>query len=198
MLVENENTSMGVSLLSDTLGLSHLQPEGSCRGQETVMSTDRLQVKQAGQVSSSWKGHVVGKGQNRTGQVRHFTWVFPAGLLGDTPPPKNPTKVVGFTTSTCVLLSFPNFFSQRLQVRALLVLHSFLALPHPTQPRDPAFCTPQIWFEVGVSYAFLPKAIAPTITPADSISSPLPRSPLPRPQCPVPRPFRGLRLVHHL
>lgn len=64
----------GVSLLSGTPGLSHVQPEGSCRGQEAVLSSDCLQVKQAGQVSPSWKRHVIGKGRNRMSQVRHFSW----------------------------------------------------------------------------------------------------------------------------
>lgn len=72
---------------------------------------------------------------NRTGRVRHFFWVFPAGLFGE--HPQESAQGVGFTTSTCSLHSFLNFFSQGLQFLALLKL--FLTLLHPTQWRAPAF-----------------------------------------------------------
>lgn len=127
---------------------------------------DCHQVKQARQVSPSWKGHVVGKGRHRTSQVS-ISWVFPEGLLGDTP--KESHQGCWFHHLRMSLVSLPELPSPRTPCPpgpSLLELFPHSSAPPPTPNGDPPFCVlPKMWFKVGVSYPFLPKAISPTIDP---------------------------------
>lgn len=101
---------------------------------------------------------------NRTGRVRHYFWVFPAGLLGEHAqriPPR-----CWFHCLNMFLAFFPEFLFPRtpLPGPALLKLCPDSSAPHPVE----GSCLeshPKIWLEEEVSYAFLPKAISPAVDP---------------------------------